>query len=120
MHDLVLQDQAIGDLNGHLDVRGTVLTMELEAASPRLAVSGTGRIDLTEGEDADLTLRFTDTSLDPYARAYQPKLSPSTTVVGSGVLHIGNYFGMMRPAVALRLCGDIFFSPQPGQRPRCR
>ena len=68
--------------------RGTVMTMELEAASPRLAVSGTGRVDLIEGEDADLTLRFTNTSLDPYARAFDPKLSPFTTAVGSGTLHI--------------------------------
>jgi translocation-and-assembly-module (TAM) inner membrane subunit TamB-like protein len=88
IHDLFLKDEGIGDVTGRLEVRGTVITMELEAASPRLAVSGTGRVDLTEGQNADLTLRFTDTSLDPYARAFNPKLSPFTTVVGSGTLHM--------------------------------
>ena len=64
------------------------MTIEIEAASPRLAVSGTGRIDLTETQDADVTLRFTDTSLDPYARAFEPRLSPFTTAVGSGTLRV--------------------------------
>ena len=64
------------------------MTVELEAASPRLAVSGTGRIDLTEARDAEITLRFTDTSLDPYARAFEPRISPFTTAVGSGTLRI--------------------------------
>jgi hypothetical protein len=64
------------------------MTMENEAASPRLAVSGTGRIDLTETQDADVTLRFTDTSLDPYARAFEKGLSPFTTAVGSGTLRV--------------------------------
>jgi hypothetical protein len=88
IHDLFLKDEGVGDLTGHLEVRGTVMTLDLEAASPRLAVSGTGRVELTEGQDADLTLRFTDTSFDPYARAYDPKLSPFTTAVGTGTLHI--------------------------------
>ena len=88
IHDLFLKDEGVGDVTGRLEVRGTVMTMELEAASPRLAVSGTGRVELTDEDDADVTLRFTDTSLDPYARAFQPKLSPFTTAVGSGTLHI--------------------------------
>ena len=45
-----------------------VLTIELDAASPRLAVSGSGRIAMTPEADAELTFRFTDTSLDPYVR----------------------------------------------------
>ena len=88
IRDLFLKDEGIGDVTGRLEVRGDVMTMELEAASPRLAVSGTGRIELTEAQNADLTLRFTDTSLDPYARAFEPTLSPFTTAVGSGTLRI--------------------------------
>ena len=88
IHDLFLKDEGIGDVTGRLEVRGTVLTLELEAASPRLAVSGTGRVDLTEGQSTDLTLRVTDTSLDPYVRVFYPKLSPFTTIVGSGTLHV--------------------------------
>ena len=95
IHDLFLKDEGIGDVTGRLEVRGIVMTMELEAASPRLAVSGTGRVELTEDERADITLRFTDTSLDPYARAFQPKLSPFTTAVGTGTLHITG--GLAKP-----------------------
>ena len=82
--DAFLGDEGIGQVTGRLDVRGMLLTMEVEAASPRLAVSGTGRIALTPRYDADLTFRFSDTSLDPYVRSYLPQLSPFTTAIGSG------------------------------------
>ncbi len=88
IRDLFVSDEGIGEVTGRLDVRGESMTVEIEAASPRLAVSGTGRIDLTEAQDADITLRFTDTSLDPYARAFEPRISPFTTAVGSGTLRI--------------------------------
>ena len=88
IRDLFVLDEGIGEVTGRLDVRGETMTVELEAASPRLAVSGTGRIDLTEAQDAEITLRFTDTSLDPYARAFDPRLSPFTTAVGSGTLRV--------------------------------
>ena len=88
IRDLFVLDEGVGEVTGRLDVRGEVMTLEMEAASPRLAVSGTGRIALTKERDADLTLRFTDTSLDPYARAFEPSLSPFTTAVGSGTLRV--------------------------------
>jgi hypothetical protein len=88
IRDLFLKDEGIGDVTGRIEVRGEVMTIELEAASPRLAVSGAGRIELTDAGNADVTLRFTDTSLDPYARAYEPRLSPFTTAVGSGTIRI--------------------------------
>ena len=88
IRDLFVADEGVGEVTGRLDIRGDAMTVELEAASPRLAVSGTGRVDLTEAQDADLTLRFTDTSLDPYARALEPRISPFTTAVGSGTLRI--------------------------------
>ena len=88
IRDLFVLDEGIGEVTGRLDVREEVMTLEVEAASPRLAVSGTGRIALTDKRDADLSLRFTDTSLDPYARAFEPRLSPYTTAVGSGTLRV--------------------------------
>ena len=88
IRDLFVIDEGIGEVSGRLDVKGETMTVELEAASPRLAVSGTGRIDLTDAQDADITLRFSDTSLDPYARAFDPRLSPFTTVVGTGTLRV--------------------------------
>ena len=86
--DLFAADEGIGEVTGRLAVRNTILTMEVEAASPRLAVSGTGRIALTPEADAELTFRFTDTSLDPYVRTLVPKLSPFTTAVASGSIRI--------------------------------
>jgi hypothetical protein len=88
IRDLYVLDEGVGEVTGRLDVRGDSMTIEIEAASPRLAVSGTGRIDLTEAQNADVTLRFTDTSLDPYARAFEKRLSPFTTAVGSGTLRV--------------------------------
>jgi TamB, inner membrane protein subunit of TAM complex len=84
--DLFVSDEGIGQVTGSLGVRGTVLTMQVEAASPRLAVSGTGRVALNPQADAELQFRFTDTSLDPYVRLFQPKLSPFTTAVASGTV----------------------------------
>ena len=88
IRDLFVLDEGVGEVTGRLDVRGELMTLEIEAASPRLAVSGTGRIELTDARAADVTLRFTDTSLDPYARAFDPSLSPFTTAVASGTLRV--------------------------------
>jgi autotransporter translocation and assembly factor TamB len=87
--DLFAGDEGIGQVTGRLSVRGEVLTVEqLECASPRLTVSGSGRIALTPQADAELAFRFTDTSLDPYVRSFEPRLSPFTTAVASGTLRI--------------------------------
>jgi len=86
--DFFVSDEGIGEVTGRLGVRNTVLTVELEAASPRLSVSATGRVALTPESDAELTFRFTDTSLDPYVRAFQPRLSPFTTAVVSGSIRV--------------------------------
>jgi hypothetical protein len=81
-------DEGIGEVTGRIGVRNTIMTFEVEAASPRLAVSGTGRIALTPESDAELTFRFTDTSVDPYARLAWPGLSPFTTAVATGSLRV--------------------------------
>jgi hypothetical protein len=86
--DLFAGDEGIGQLTGRLSLRGEVLTAELEAASPRLVVSGSGRIALTEQMDAEMTLRFANTSLDPYLRFFEPRLSPFTTAVAGGTVRI--------------------------------
>lgn len=88
VNDLFLGDEGVGEVTSRLSIRNTTLAVEVEAASPRLAVSGAGRIALTPESDADLTFRFTETSLDPYVRAFQPSLSPFTAAVVSGSLRI--------------------------------
>jgi TamB, inner membrane protein subunit of TAM complex len=86
--DLFAGDEGIGQLNGRLSLRGELLNLEMEAASPRLVVSGSGRIALTPEMDAELTVRFADTSLDPYVRFFEPRLSPFTTAVAGGTIRV--------------------------------
>ncbi len=86
--DLFVADEGVGQVVGQIGVRGEVLTLQIEAASPRLAVSVSGRMALTPEVDADISVRFVDTSLDPYVRFLVPKLSPFTTAVASGGLSI--------------------------------
>jgi hypothetical protein len=102
--DLFVADEGIGEVTGRLAVRNTTLTLELEAASPRLSISGTGRVALTPEADAELTFRFTDTSLDPYVRTIEPRLSPFTTAVVSGSVRV---VGELRNAEHLLLEGVI-------------
>ena len=86
--DLFVKDEGIGEVTARLTIRDNTLGIEMDAASPRLIVSGTGRISMTDEYDAELTFRFTDTSLDPYVRTFQPELSPFTTAVASGTVRV--------------------------------
>ena len=47
--DLFAGEEGIGQLTGRLSLRGELLTPTIEAASPRLSVSGSGRLALTDG-----------------------------------------------------------------------
>lgn len=87
--DLFARDEGIGQVTGRIGLRNEVLSIELEAASKRLAASGSGRIALTPEMDTEFTLRFADTSLDPYLRFFESAerpLSPYTTAVASGTI----------------------------------
>ena len=86
--DLFVGEEGVGQVNGTLALRGAELSGEIDAASPRMALTGTGRIALTPQADAELTFRFHDTSLDPYVRLFVPKLSPFTTAVVSGAVRV--------------------------------
>ncbi len=86
--DLFFGDEGVGEMTGRLSMRGLLMTYEMEAASPRLAVSGTGRIELNDEMDAELSFRVTDTALDPYVRAVQPTFSPFTSAIASGTIRV--------------------------------
>ncbi len=86
--DLFVAEEGVGQVIGLLALRGKELSGEVDAASPRLAITGTGRIALTPQADAEITFRFHDSSLDPYVRLFVPKLSPFTTAVVSGSVRI--------------------------------
>ena len=86
--DLFAADEGIGQVTGRLSLRGDMLTMEMDASSKRLSVHGSGRLALTPEMDADMTLRFFDTSLDPYIRFFAPRMSPYTTAVADGTIRV--------------------------------
>ena len=86
--DLFVGEEGVGAVNGTLALRGGELSGSIDAASPRMALTGTGRIALTPQSDAELNFRFHDTSLDPYVRLFVPTLSPFTTAVASGAIRI--------------------------------
>jgi hypothetical protein len=88
LRDFFAGDEGIGQMVGELGINGDLMTVKLEAASSRLSVSGSGRVALTPQMDTELTFRVTDTSLDPYIRAFEPKLSPYTTAVVSGSVRV--------------------------------
>jgi hypothetical protein len=88
LRDFFVADEGIGQVVGNLTVNDDLLVVGLEAGSPRLAVSVSGRVALTPTYDADLSISVADTSLDPYVRAFQPQLSPYTTAVASGSIHV--------------------------------
>ena len=86
--DLALAEESVGEVTGNLALRGEELSGEIDVASPRLAITGTGRIALTPHADSELTFRFHDSSLDPYVRLFVPQLMPYTTAVASGSIRV--------------------------------
>ena len=86
--DLSVNDEVVGQLSGRLNVRDGVMGLEVEAGSPTLAISGSGRVELTTASDAELLFRFTNTTLDPYVRAYAPAVPEETSMVVSGTLQV--------------------------------
>src|SRR4029077_11568001 len=86
--DLFVAEEGVGQVTGTIALRGKELSGEVDAASPRLAITGTGRIALTPQAESELTFRFHDSSLDPYVRLFVPRLSPYTTAIASGSVRI--------------------------------
>jgi hypothetical protein len=86
--DLFAGDEGIGEIQGRLSLRGLMLTTDFEASSKRLSVSGSGRLARTPEMDVEMSLRFSDTSLDPYIRFFAPKMSPFTTAVADGTVRV--------------------------------
>ena len=88
IRDFFVGDEGIGQVAGELNINGETMTMRAEAASPRLAISGSGQVSLTPDMRAELIFSVADTSLDPYIRAYQPDLSPYTSAIASGNIRV--------------------------------
>jgi translocation and assembly module TamB len=88
VHELAVAGEPLGDATGSFAVLGRQMSGQVDAASPRFAVSGTGRLTLFPHPDSDLTFRFHDFTFDPYLRVFVPTLPPDNTAVASGTLHV--------------------------------
>ena len=88
IRDFFAGDEGIGQVVGDIRIEGDLLSLKVEAASPRLAISGAGRIALTPEMDTEMSFNVSDTSLDPYIRAFEPRLSPFTTAIASGRIRV--------------------------------
>ncbi|MEQ1575112.1 MAG: translocation/assembly module TamB domain-containing protein [Vicinamibacterales bacterium] len=88
IRDFFVGDEGIGRVVGTLNINGEMMTLKVEAASPRLTVSGSGQVELTPEMRAEMSFNVSDTSLDPYIRAFQPDLSPFTTAIASGSIRV--------------------------------
>jgi len=101
IRDLFVKDEGIGEVKGRLELRGDDMNFSFEAgSSSRLTASGTGKVTLLGNYPGDITLRVTDTSLDPYARVFAPGLSPFATAVASGTMRISGSLASLDNVVA--------------------
>jgi hypothetical protein len=89
MRDLFIADEGVGIVTAEFSVGNNLMTVrQLEVASPRLGVIGSGRIALNPEFDTEFSLIVSDASLDPYIRLVQPRVSPYTTAVASGSIRV--------------------------------
>jgi len=89
IQDLYAADEFVGEVTGHLSVADNRLTIDqLNTTSFRLQANGSGQIVLDEQYDAELTLRFLNTSIDPYLKFFAPRMSPYTRAIASGTVRI--------------------------------
>jgi TamB, inner membrane protein subunit of TAM complex len=87
--DLFAGDEGVGQVSGHLIVRNKSLTVDqFTASSARLQVVGSGTIALDDQYDADLSLVFLNTSIDPYLKIVAPRMSPYTRAIASASVRI--------------------------------
>ncbi len=88
VNDLYVAQEPVGLLTGTLALRGAEVNGEVDVSSPRLALTGSGRIALDAASTAELTFRFHDSSFDPYVRLFVPRLSPYTKTVANGSIRV--------------------------------
>ena len=89
--DLYAGDEGIGQVSSRIHyLKKTVVIDQLEAASPRLSISGAGRVAMNDQMDAELSLRVTNTAIDPYLRLIAPKtkISPYATALVTGSVRV--------------------------------
>jgi hypothetical protein len=111
VRDLYVGDEGIGQVNGKIGMRGYNINFEVQAGSPRLEASMVGTVNRrTLSYPGDITLRVTDTSLDPYARLFAANLSPFASAVVSGTMRISGTLGKLDGIVARAVVDKVDLS----------
>jgi hypothetical protein len=103
--DLFWGDEGIGQATAHMIIEEELITVDrLDVASDRLAVSGSGQVKRNDTYDGSFSLRFNETSVDPFLRFLAPQLSPYTQAVVSGAVRLdGQLANLSRLHVDLTL-----------------
>ena len=83
-----LPTKASARSTGSINVDDGLMTLQLEAASPRLSVSVVDSIAMTPEWDANIRVKVLDTSLDPYVRLFLPQFRPTPPRSSSGSVQI--------------------------------
>lgn len=86
--DFGVRGETVGQVTGRADVANGVMRVAVEAASPDLAISGSGRIELEGNNTADLSFRLTNTVINPFVRAYTTEFPSDVSAVVSGTLQL--------------------------------
>jgi len=113
IHDLYVGDEGIGQVSGKIGMRGDNVNFEFQAGSTRLEASMVGTVNRQSlSYPGDITLRVTDTSLDPYARLFAANVSPYARAIVSGTMRIsgtlGNLDGLVARAVVDKVDLSLF------------
>jgi hypothetical protein len=106
--DLSAGNQGIGAVSGVLQALSKTLSLQMEANSVLLQLSGSGKIALNGAYDSTLNFRFTNSRLDPYLPLLAPKLaeqvSQYTRAVVGGTLQVQ---GPLKNTSALSVYGTV-------------
>ncbi|MCX6546252.1 MAG: translocation/assembly module TamB domain-containing protein [Acidobacteria bacterium] len=112
IRDLYVGDEGLADLvTGKIGMRGDNVNFELQAGSTRLGASMAGTVNRRSfSYPGDITLRVTDTSLDPYARLFAANLSPFARAIVSGTVRISGTLGNLDGIVARAVVDKVDLS----------
>lgn len=79
----------LGQATARVTVRDDIAFIEsLETASPSIAISGVGRVAMNEESDADLLLRVSDSSLEPFIRVFAPTMAARAGARVGGTIRV--------------------------------
>ncbi len=111
IRDLYIGDEGVGQVNGKIGMRGDNVNFEFQAGSTRLEASMVGQVNRRSlSYPGDITIRVTDTSLDPYARLFAANLSPFAKAIVSGTVRISGTLGKLDGIVARAIVDKVDLS----------